>query len=151
MSQSGLESFERTLHETNIWIKEIGESLDISDRQRSYRVLKGVLQALRDRLTVEEAVQVGAQFPMLVRGFYYEGWRPAEVPVRIRSQEEFLDRVRDNLHDIVSDPARPLDVEQATRAIFQVLSRHVSRGEIDDVRNMLPGEIRALWPEPSVA
>ncbi len=151
MSQSGLESFERTLHETNIWIKEIGESLDISERQRSYRVLKGVLQALRDRLTVEEAVQAGAQFPMLVRGFYYEGWRPAEVPVRIRSQEEFLDRVRGNLHDIVSDPARPLDVEQATRTVFQVLSRHVSRGEIDDVRNMLPGEIRALWPEPSVA
>lgn len=71
--------------------------------------------------------------------------------MRIRSQEEFLDRVRDNLHDIVSDPAAPLDVEQATRAVFQVLSCHVSHGEIEDVRNMLPGDIRALWPEPSVA
>ncbi len=71
--------------------------------------------------------------------------------MRIRSQEAFLDRVRDNLHDILSDPAAPLDVEQATRAVFQVLSRHVSHGEIEDVRNMLPGDIRALWPEPSVA
>jgi len=149
MTQTGLESFERTLHETNVWIKEIGELIGSDDRQRNYRVLKGVLQALRDRLTVEEAVQAGAQFPMLVRGFYYEGWRPAEVPVRIRSREEFLDRVRDNLHDIVSDPAAPLDVEKATRAVFQVLSRHVSAGEIEDVRNMLPGDIRALWPEPS--
>lgn len=151
MAQTGLDSFERTLHETNVWLKEIGELLGTGDRQRNYRVLKGVLQALRDRLTVEEAVQMGAQFPMLVRGFYYEGWRPAEVPVRIRSKEEFLDRVRDNLHDIVADPATPLDAEQATQAVFTVLSRHVSPGEIDDVRQQLPGDVRRIWPEATAA
>lgn len=144
MAQTGVESFERTLHETNVWIKDVGELLESGDRQRNYRVLKGVLQALRDRLTVDEAVQIGAQFPMLVRGFYYEGWRPSEVPVRIRSKEEFLDRVRDNLHDIVADPEDPLDVEQATQAVFRVLTRHVSPGEIDDVRHQLPGEVRRI-------
>lgn len=151
MTQSGLETFERTLHETNIWMKELGELTHTRDRQRVYRLLKGVLHALRDRLTVEEAVQLGAQFPALVRGFYYEGWRPSDVPLRIRSKEEFLDKVRDNLRDIVDDPQTPVEVEQATRAVFQVLSRHVSPGEIDDVRNMLPFEIRELWPEPAAS
>ncbi len=151
MTQSGLESFERTLHETNVWIKEIGELIGSEDRQRNYRVLKGVLQALRDRLTVEEAVQVGAQFPMLIRGFYYEGWRPSEVPLRMRSKEEFLDHVRENLHDLIRDPDNPLDVEKATQAVFHVLGRHVSAGEIEDVRNMLPGDIRQLWSESSSA
>jgi hypothetical protein len=77
-------------------------------------VLKGVLQALRDRLKVEEAVQFGAQFPMLVRGFDYEGWRPAQVPLRIRRKEQFLDTVRNHLHDMLNE-APPLDVEQGVR------------------------------------
>lgn len=128
--------------------EEVGELINVEDRQRVYRFLKGVLQALRDRLTVEEAVQLGAQVPALVRSYYYEGWRPSEVPLRIRSLDAFLDKVRENLHDIVNDPQTPADVEQATRAVFQVLSRHVSRGEVEDVRNMLPSDIRELWPEP---
>jgi uncharacterized protein (DUF2267 family) len=33
-----------------------------------------VLHVLRDRLTPEQAVHLGAQLPILVRGVYYEGW-----------------------------------------------------------------------------
>lgn len=150
MTQTGLESFERTLHETNVWLKELCEEIGTDDRQRAYRVLKGVLQSLRDRLTVEEAVQFGAQFPMLVRGFYYEGWRPAQVPLRIRTKEQFLDTVRDHLHDMLNE-APPLDVDQAVRGVFTVLSRHVSAGEVQDVRQQLPRDIRSLWPDVSAA
>ncbi|MFI8891646.1 DUF2267 domain-containing protein [Streptomyces paradoxus] len=35
-----------------------------------------MLHPLRDRLPVETAVQFGAQLPTLVRGVYYDGWRP---------------------------------------------------------------------------
>lgn len=146
MSQAGLESFERTLHETNVWIKEVGELIGSQDRQRNYRVLKGVLQALRDRLTVEEAAQFGAQLPMLMRGFYYEGWRPAEAPLKIRAKEEFLARVEHNLHDMLNE-LEGLDIEAVTRAVFAVINRHVSGGEISDVRHQLPGDVRSLWPE----
>jgi len=146
MSQAGLESFERTLHETNIWLKQVGETCG-GDRQRSYRVVKGVLQALRDRLTIEEAEQFGAQLPMLMRGFYYEGWRPSEVPLKIRTREEFLDRVERNLHDILNE-LDGVDIETATRAVFAVINRHVSGGEISDVRQQLPEHVRSLWPEP---
>jgi uncharacterized protein (DUF2267 family) len=51
-----------------------------------------VLHALRDRLTVNEAAQFGAQLPMLVRGIYYEGWDPTRLPVKM-NREEFLQRV----------------------------------------------------------
>jgi hypothetical protein len=52
-----------------------------------------VLQTLRDRLTVEEAAQLAAQLPMLVRGLYYEGWNPTVVPVDMDSAD-FLARVQ---------------------------------------------------------
>ena len=32
-------------------------------------------------------------------------------------------------------------------AVFKVLERHVSAGEIGDVKSVLPAQIRSLWPE----
>jgi len=49
------------------------DDLHSEDRHHADVALSAVLHALRDRLTVSEAAQLGAQLPMLVRGFYYEG------------------------------------------------------------------------------
>ena len=57
------------------WLAHLDTALGWHDRQRSYAVLRGVLHAIRDRLPPQEAVDLSAQFPMLVRGFYFEGWR----------------------------------------------------------------------------
>ena len=67
MNTTGLEVFDETVQKTNAWLKGIAEALD-SDRHRAYQALRAVLHCLRDRLTVEEAAQLGDQFPMLVRG-----------------------------------------------------------------------------------
>jgi uncharacterized protein (DUF2267 family) len=40
-------------------------------------VLRAVLHNLRDRLTINEAADLGDQLPMLIRGIYYEAWHPA--------------------------------------------------------------------------
>jgi uncharacterized protein (DUF2267 family) len=140
MSATGLAVFDETLHKTNTWLKEIAEELD-SDRHRAYQALRGVLHCLRDRLTIEEAAHLGDQLPMLVRGFYYEGWRPVGKPEKIRSREDFLDPVAGNI------PHSPIDPEDATRAVFRVLERHVTSGEISDVIHELPQGIRGLWPQ----
>jgi uncharacterized protein (DUF2267 family) len=131
--------FEETLRKTNGWIEEVMAALGEPDPQKAFNALRSVLQALRDRLTVEEAADLGAQLPMLVRGAYYEGFRPAGMPERWRSQEEFLARVARNLKDPTIEP------EAAARAVFIVLSKHVSGGEIEQIRNELPLAIRGLW------
>src|SRR5215204_3533215 len=141
MSATGLEVFDETIHKTNAWLKEIAEALG-PDRHRAYQALRAVLHCLRDRLTVDEAAQLGDQLPMLVRGIYYEGWHPAGKPEKIRSREEFLARIAAHFTH-----TRPIDPDDAARAVFQVLDSHVSPGEIDDVIRMLPQEIRMLWPQ----
>jgi len=38
------------------------------------------------------------------------------------------------------------DPERVARAVFAVLAKRVSEGEIQDVKHVLPGDIRHLWP-----
>jgi uncharacterized protein (DUF2267 family) len=142
MSSTGLEVFDETVHKTNIWLKEIAQVLG-PDRHRAYNALRAVLHCLRDRLTVDEAAQLGDQLPMLVRGIYYEAWHPAGKPEKIRTREEFLARISTHL-----PKARPINAEDAARAVFQVLEKYVTAGEIEDVVQAMPQEIRILWPRP---
>lgn len=141
MSATGLEVFDKTLQTTNLWLKEIADETG-PDRKRAWHALGAVLRALRDRLTLDEAAHLGAQLPLLIRGLYYDQWRPAAQPVLARKREEFLALVAAGLSDI-----GPIDPEEASRAVFKTIDRHVARGEVDEVKQTLPQEIRSLWPE----
>jgi uncharacterized protein (DUF2267 family) len=44
------------------------EAVSWDDKYRTYRLLRATLHALRDRLPAQEAVHLGAQLPMLIRG-----------------------------------------------------------------------------------
>jgi uncharacterized protein (DUF2267 family) len=143
MSSQGLEGLEHTVQLTHIWINELDSRLEWNNRARSYRLLKAVLHALRDSLQVNEAADLGAQLPGLLRGAYYEQWRPAVTPIKRRSVEDFLNRVND---DFKKDPLP--NSAQAVMAVFQLLTKKITEGEIDDVRRALPEEVRNIWPEP---
>jgi uncharacterized protein (DUF2267 family) len=141
MSATGLDVFDRTLHKTNIWLNDLMQELGSEDRHEAYLALRAALHALRDRLTVEEAADLGAQLPMLIRGFYYEGWDPSGKPLRERHKEQFLARIRQEFRS-----QDGIDPEQVARATFVVLAKRISEGEIEDVQHVLPAEIRNLWP-----
>jgi uncharacterized protein (DUF2267 family) len=141
MSATGLEVFDTTLNRTNNWLNEALRLLDSSDKHKAYLAFRSTLHALRDRLTVEEAAQLAAQLPMLMRGFYYEGWDPAGKPLKLRTREEFLDRIASELEGTAD-----MDPEILARVVFAVLEVKLTAGEVEDVKHALPHEIRELWP-----
>ena len=110
------------------------------DRQKAYMALRAVLHTLRDRLPPHEAVQLAAQFPMLVRGFYFEGWHPADKPLKYRHKQEFLERVRNEAPGI-----RENELELVVTAVFHRVSAEMPGGEVEQVRGQLPAELRELW------
>ena len=142
MSQTGVAAFDSTIQTTNVWLNEIGERLGWQGHTRAYHALRAVLHALRDRLPVAEAAAFAAQLPMLIRGFYYEGWHPAGKPMKEHRREEFLAHIADALRDDLG-----LDAEDVAEAVFQVIAEHVTFGEIKHVMMALPVEIRSLWSE----
>jgi len=146
MSATGLESIDHTVHLTHEWIKDLDARLGWGNKHRSYRLLRTVMQALRDWLRIEEAAGFGAQLPELLRGVYYEHWRPATAPATKRSRADFIARVD------VAFKADPIVVtEDAVSTVFVFLSDKITAGEIAKVHHALPADVRKLWPLPSQA
>ncbi len=142
MSNSLLEVFDASLQKTQVWLNELIDELGWENRpQKACLALRTALHALRDRLTVEEAVHLGAQLPILIRGVYYEGWKLTGKPVKERHKSEFLDHIAAVFRDDDT-----VDPEKVMRSVFKVLARHISKGEIESVKHLLPKSLRDLWP-----
>lgn len=141
MSANGLPVFDKTLQTTHIWLDQIMERIG-PDRQIAWKVLSTVLHKLRDRMPVDASAHLGAQLPLLVRGVYYDQYRPAEQPTDCRTREEFVSEVAEWLADV-----RPVDPEEAIAAVFDVLSRNIDAGQVEKVKGVLPKPIREMWAE----
>lgn len=142
MSATGLDVVDKTLQTTHIWLDELMQDEAVGpDRQVAWHVLGVVLRAVRDRIPLELAVHLGSQLPLLVRGLYYDQWHaPGRMDTKPRSLNEFLEPIGKQLAH-----TRPVDPSNATQAVFRVLSRHVNPGQIDKVRQSLPGDVQAIW------
>jgi uncharacterized protein (DUF2267 family) len=105
----------------------------------SFRLLRTVLQALRDWLSVSSAAAFGAQLPELLRGIYYEHWRPVATPVKQRRKADFIPPGRQSVQN-----GSILFTSEAVATVFELLSEKVTAGGIEHVRHALPADIRAL-------
>jgi uncharacterized protein (DUF2267 family) len=145
VTTTGVTAFDGTLEKTNVWLEELEASMGWQDRGKAYMALRAVLHALRDRLPPDEAVDLAAELPMLIRGFYYEGWHPANKPLKYRHKAEFLQRV------IKETPwLRGEELELAITSVFEILSRQLAGEEPAQVRRLLPAELRELWALPGL-
>src|SRR5574341_130268 len=117
MSNTIMDVFGASLQKTQVWFNDLMSELGWEEKpQKAYLALRTALHALRDRLTVEEAVHLGAQLPILIRGVYYEGWKLTGKPVKERHKSEFLDHIAAAFrNDDTVDP------EKVMRAVLKVL------------------------------
>jgi uncharacterized protein (DUF2267 family) len=137
MATRSVDTVERNVHTANEWLKDLAGELGVEDKEVAWRVMRAYLQVLRDRLTVDEAAQLAAQLPDLLRGVFYEGFDPGHQPQKIRDAETFL--------AMFGERAQLADAQEAARAaaaVTRVLRRHIAEGEMDDAMSQLPKEIR---------
>lgn len=141
---STLAILDRSVQKTNVWLRDVNCELSWFTFQRGYLALRAVLHALRDRLSTPEVAQLGAQLPIFIRGVYYDGWNPSRTPMKSRGRELFLRQVR---AEFAHTRNPDIDAESVTRAIFRVLCKHISEGELEQVKHLQPRELRDLWCE----
>lgn len=140
MSATGLDVFDRTIHLTNTWLDEMMATLP-RDKQLAWHALGAVLRTVRDRVPINLAAHLGAQLPLLVRGLYYDQWRPSDTQPNWRTADEFFSRISAQLTSV-----KPVNVADAARAVFQVLNHHVDPNQVEKIRHALPEDVRSLWP-----
>lgn len=145
MSATGLDTFDTTVQETHHWLRIMMGELGTDDRRIAFNALRAALQALRDRVGLENAVHLGAQLPMLLRGAYCEGWHPAGTPTHERHLAGFIDHVAAQL-----PRGTTINPGEAARACFAVTERCVDRGELLKLRGSLPHEVPNLFPDSLV-
>jgi uncharacterized protein (DUF2267 family) len=135
-----VDAFHLTVQKTGEWLRDIREAMDWDSDQRAYQALRAVLHMLRDRLPVAEAVHLGSQLPMLVRGFYYEGWTPLDKPVKM-THDEFLAGVASHFRN-----ERGADPVRITRAVLEVLIAHTNVGQLAKIAHLMPRDFSELFP-----
>lgn len=140
MTETSIGNFSHAAQQAQQWVNELASELGWNDR-RAHHLLRAVLTAVRDWLSPEEAADLSAQLPTLIRGIYFEGWDPALSPAGERKKRDFVLRIARDLGD---DP--DIDFDVAINAVFRLLDRHISRGESFQVRSSMKKGLRELWP-----
>ncbi|MEU4338396.1 DUF2267 domain-containing protein [Micromonospora lupini] len=142
MADAMISAFESSLDKTNLILKDIEAAYGWPKERRnqSYAALRTVLHLLRDRLAVNESVEFAQQLPVLVRGIYFDGWNPSDVPIKL-NRDDFLYEVRQGF---------PYDAEggaeRVTQVVLDTLRRHVTQGEWQDVKDTMPKDLATFMP-----
>ncbi|SCF18263.1 DUF2267 domain-containing protein [Micromonospora chokoriensis] len=142
MADRMLSAFESSLDKTTLILKDIEDAYGWPKdrRNQSYAALRTVLHLLRDRLPVDESVEFAQQLPVLVRGIYFDGWVPSDVPIKL-NRDDFLYEVRQGFpYDVEGGP------ERVTQVVLDTLRRHVTQGEWQDVKDTMPKDLAVMLP-----
>lgn len=131
---------EGAVRATTEWLDDLMQRLGWQDRDNVYSALIAALHALRDWLPRDEAIYIGACFPPLLRGLYYEGWHPAGH-VATKSRRAFLERIHDGVHH---EPG--IDAEQVAKAVLALLAARLPPAELENAKAVTPEELHGLWP-----
>jgi uncharacterized protein (DUF2267 family) len=138
-------SLTRDIEVFETWLKAVAQEAAIDDPDDAYAALRAVARTLRERLSAAEAAHLSAQLPLILRGLYYEGYRPTDLPA-VHGMAGFAAHVERRLAGRLAgrDPAG------LAAAVGRVIGARVSAGEVAHVCANLPEDLRPLLSGASV-
>jgi uncharacterized protein (DUF2267 family) len=139
-------NFDKIAIKGNEFLKDLAKDLSYpEDTNKAGRVLKAILHALRNQLTVEENVQLLAQFPLFLKAIYVESWSLHKNDKKPRTMQEFFHEIRKidkqtAKHDFKTDD----EIDHAIAVVFMSLRKYISLGELEDIKAVLPKDLKSI-------
>ena len=139
--------FEKNAVKGNEFVRLVAEELEVP-LDKAGRIIRAVFHALRNRLSHEESFQLLAQLPVLLKGVYVDDWRFNKVFNRISHINDFLDEVRQEDDGRTGyDFDNNSKAEVAIASVFKALNYFVSEGEMNDIIDVMPTELKQFLKE----
>jgi uncharacterized protein (DUF2267 family) len=138
--------FQKHTQRASAFLDEIARELGTpDDTAHAGRVLTSVLHCLRDMITPQESLDLISQFPLYIKSIYVEGWKIPEKPHRLKKLEDFLTSVKSYARQTQERDFGDIEnTQKEVEAVFRVIKKHISSGELKDIEAQLPGEIATL-------
>lgn len=139
--------FDKHRNEANAFINELSTDLGHPEEQRRvYNILKAVMHALRDRITISESFDVMAQLPFFLKAVYVDQWKYSEKPPRnYDTIEEMKQAVKD---EQAKRGETEFDWNEGTEeiiaAVFNHLKKYFTDGQVEHIRDQMPKEVKEL-------
>lgn len=122
--------FEKFAMKGNEFINQLAVKLgDAENRERASRILRSVLHVLRNKLSLNDNLELLGHLPMAIKGAYVEGWK-------IHDQKDF-NSLDDLIAAILKEDGKMAardfrdadDVLKALRAVIETLIEHTEPEE----------------------
>ncbi len=136
--------FDKYAQEGNEFVHHLANELGHPDNLgQTGIILRSVLHAFRDRITVSESLDFAAQLPMFLKGIYMDNWKYKEKPERLKTMEEFVQYVEE---EQAKYGETEFDWKKSTTEIIEIVlktlkDRYISDGELEDLYSQLPQDI----------
>lgn len=140
-------NFNKYATEGNTFLKDYAKEMNMAkDPKKAGRIFTAIMHALRDIIPPEESLQLISQLPMFLKAVYVNGWALKEKKPKIKHMAEFLDLVR--THDgtaAINDFGYSDEMaERYVDTTFIYLRKYISLGEMEDIRDGLPKDLKSM-------
>jgi uncharacterized protein (DUF2267 family) len=141
-------AFNRYATQGNYFLNHLSSELNLAENKpRALRILRAVLHAIRNRISVEESTHFLSQLPMALKSIYVDSWDIGNKSSRARTRHDFMDEVYQLAGGKEGAFKRKEDVERYVRAVLDTLSEYISKGEMADVAATLPPQLRPYFEQ----
>jgi uncharacterized protein (DUF2267 family) len=140
-------NFNQYATEGNTFLKGYAKHLGLGkDTEKAGRIVTSILHGLREIIPVEESLQFIAQLPMFLKAAYVNGWTIKKKKPKIKHMEEFVELVKEfDGAAAINDYGYENDLaEKYIDLTFMYLRKYVSLGEMEDIRDGLPKNLKSM-------
>ena len=139
--------FKKNAVKRNEFVRLVAEELEVS-LDKAGRIIRALIHALRSRLSYKESFQLLAQLPVWLTAVYVAGWRFDKNVNRISHVNDFLDEVTQEDGGLAAyDFGKNSKAGVAVASVFKALKYFVSEGEMNDIINVMPTELKQFIKE----
>jgi uncharacterized protein (DUF2267 family) len=140
-------NFNQYATQGNTFLKDYALEMNLgADTDKAGRIFTAIMHALRDIIPQEESLQFIAQLPMFLKAVYVNGWNIKRKKPKVKTMADFLDLIR-----VYDSPAAANDFENSdevaeryVNTTFIYLRKYKSLGEMEDIRDALPKELKSM-------